>query len=160
MEEVFGKTSGNIKIKGLLDCFEENEFLAEWKNLEEKWKKRGVEGYHFLKYLTETKKDLMKSSMIASVRKRCGLGDPTKQYDQNANEAMNSVIKKAKGKGHISVEETIKLLHQEVKSQEEKLKMSFIGKREWQVTNEVKDELQITEQKYASMNSEMKTRYF
>ena len=36
MEETFGKTSGNIKIKGLLDCFEENEFLAEWKNLEEK----------------------------------------------------------------------------------------------------------------------------
>ena len=160
MEEVFGKTSGNIKIKGLLDCFEENEFLAEWKNLEEKWKKRGAEGYHFLKYLTETKKDLMKSSMIASVRKRCGLGDPPKQYDQNANEAMNSVIKKAKGNGLISVKETIKLLHQEVKSQEEKLKMSFIGKGEWQLTNEVKDELQITEQKYASMNSEMKTRYF
>ena len=53
MEEIFGKTFGNIKIKGLLDCFEENEFLGEWKNLE-KWKKRGVEGY---KYLTETRKD-------------------------------------------------------------------------------------------------------
>ena len=160
MEEVFGKISGNIKIKGLSDCFEENEFLAEWKNLKEKWKKRGVEGYHFLKYLTETKKNLMKSSMIASVRKRCGFGDPPKQYDQNANEAMNSVIKKAKGKGLISVKETIKLLHQEVKSQEKKLKMSLTGRGEWQLTNEVKDELQITEQKHASMNSEMKTRYF
>ena len=59
MEETFGKTSGNIKIKGLLDCFEEIGFLAEWKNLEEKVKKRGVEGYQFLKYLTETKKDLI-----------------------------------------------------------------------------------------------------
>ena len=29
MEEIFGKTSGNINFKGLLDCFEENEFLAE-----------------------------------------------------------------------------------------------------------------------------------
>ena len=121
--------------------------------------KKGVEGYQFLKYLTETKKDLMKSSMIASVRKRCGLGDPPKQYDQNANEAMNSVVKKAKGKGIISVKETIKLLHQEVKSQEEKLKMSLIGRGEWQLTNEVKGVLQITEQKYASMNSEMKIRY-
>ena len=81
MEEIFGKTSGNIKFKGLLDYFEENEFLAEWKNLK-KWKKRRIEGYQFLKYLTETKNDLMKSSMIASVRKRCGLGDPPKQYDQ------------------------------------------------------------------------------
>ena len=67
MEDVFRKTSGNIKIKVLLYCFEENEFLAEWKNLEGKWKKRGVKAYQFLKYLTETKKDLMKSSMIASV---------------------------------------------------------------------------------------------
>ena len=29
MEEIFGEKSGNIKIKGFLDCFEENEFLAE-----------------------------------------------------------------------------------------------------------------------------------
>ena len=76
--------------------------------------------------------------MIVSVRKRCGLGDPPKQYDQNANEAMNSVVKKTKGKGIISVKEIIKLLYQEVKSQEEKLKMSLIRRREWQLTNEVK----------------------
>ena len=44
------------------------------------------------------------------------------------------------------------MLHQEVKSQEEKLKMSLIGRGEWQLTNEVKDVLQITEQIYASMN--------
>ena len=95
------------------------------------------------------------------IRKRCGLGDPQKQYYQNANEAMDNVIRKAKGKGikSVSVKETIKLLHQEVKSQEEKLKMSLIGRGEWQLTNEVKGVLQITEQKYASMNSEMKIRY-
>ena len=67
IEGVFEKTSGNIKIKELLDCFEGNEL---------KWKKKGLKGYQFLKYLTETKRDLMKSSMIASVRKRCRLGDP------------------------------------------------------------------------------------
>ena len=52
------------------------------------------------------------------------------KYDQNANEAMNSVIKKARGKRIISVKETIKILHQEVKSQEEKLNMSLIGRGE------------------------------
>ena len=80
------------------------------------------------------------------------------KYDQNANESMNSVIKKARGKRIISVKEAIKLLHQEVKSQEEKLKMSLIGRGEWQLINEVKGALQITEQKYASLNSEMKIR--
>ena len=94
------------------------------------------------------------------IRKRCGLDDPPKQYDQNSNDAMNRGIKKAKGKGIISVKEAIKLLHQKVKSQEEKLNTSLIGRGEWQLTNEVKDMLQITEQKYASMNSEMKIRYF
>ena len=68
MEKVFRGTSGKIKIKGLLDCFEENEFLVEWTDLEEKWKKRGVERYQFLKNLNETKKDIMKSSMVASVQ--------------------------------------------------------------------------------------------
>ena len=73
---------------------------------------------------------------------------------------MNRGIKKAKGKGIIPVKEAIKLLYQKVKSQEEKLKTSLIGREEWQLTNKVKDVLQITEQKYASMNSEMKIRYF
>ena len=45
------------------------------------------------------------------MRKRCGLGDPPKLYDQNANEVMN-IVKKAKGKGIISIKETIKMLHQ------------------------------------------------
>ena len=72
---------------------------------------------------------------------------------------MNSVIKKARGKRIISVKETIKILHQEVKSQEEKLNMSLIGRGEWQLKNEVKGVLQITKQKYSSMNSEMRIRY-
>ena len=97
--------------------------------------------------------------MNASVRKRSGLGDRSKQH-HNTHEAMNGVIKKTKGKGIISVKKTIKLFHQEVKSQEEKLKMSLIGRGELQLTNEVKDVFQITEQKYASMNSELKIRYF
>ena len=63
--------------------------------------------------------------MVASVQKRCGFGDPPKQYDQNANEAMNSVVKKDKGKGIISVKETIKLLHQEVKRSRRKTKDEF-----------------------------------
>ena len=58
--------------------------------------------------------------MIASVQKRCGLSDTAIQYDQNANEAMNSVIKKTKGNVTIFLKETIKSIHQEVKSQEEK----------------------------------------
>ena len=51
------------------------------------------------------------------------------------------------------------MFYQEVKSQEEKLKMSLIGRGEWQLTKEVKGVLQIDEQKYASINSLMKIRY-
>ena len=51
------------------------------------------------------------------------------------------------------------MFYQEVKSQEEKLKMSLIGRGEWQLTKEVKGVLQIDEQKYASINSKMKIRY-
>ena len=72
----------------------------------------------------------MQSSRTASVRKRYGLGDATKQYDQNADEAMNSVVQKTKRKGIIFVKKTIKLLHQEVKHQEEKQKTSLIGRGE------------------------------
>ena len=44
MCEIFGKTSGTTKVKGLLDVTSEDQFELEWKRLEEIWKGRGSKG--------------------------------------------------------------------------------------------------------------------
>ena len=66
--------------------------------------------------------------MLTEVREKCGLGLPPKDYNQNANEAINSFIKRVKGPGKLSLKETIQLLQKEVRGQEENAKLAVLGK--------------------------------
>ena len=53
--------------------------------------------------------------MLAKVREKCRLGSPPKDHNQNANEAINSLIKSAKGPGKLSLKETMQLLQKDVR---------------------------------------------
>ena len=160
MEEIYGKRCGNLKIKGLLDVVDDREFEEKWKTLEEKWKQRGNSGIAFLKYMQVYKKEKMRNCMIAGVRSKCGLGTPPEEYTQNANESINSVVKRAKGFGEISVKATIQIIQNEVSSQEEKLRQSLIGKGEWRIDEKFREKFEITEEKFYKMTNAQRQRYF
>ena len=44
----------------------------------------------------ETQKPLIIQSMLASTRERFALGSPSKDYNQNANEAINRMVRREK----------------------------------------------------------------
>eukprot|EP00112_Aurelia_sp_Birch-Aquarium-sp1_P024863 Seg8024.1 transcript_id=Seg8024.1/GoldUCD/mRNA.D3Y31 product="hypothetical protein" protein_id=Seg8024.1/GoldUCD/D3Y31 len=92
IKEIFGKKCGDIKIKGLLDVATAEQFEQEWCEIERKWIERGAIGAKFHKYVAEHKTELMKSSMIAGVREKCGLGNPPLEYTQNAKECSSTPI--------------------------------------------------------------------
>ena len=96
MCEIFGKTSGTTKVKGFLDVTSEDQFEFEWKRLEEIWKGRGSKGALFLSYMNVNKRNIMEKCTIAETRTRCRLGNPLDKYNQNANECVNSVLKRLK----------------------------------------------------------------
>ena len=159
MREIFGQTAGDLKVRGLLDCETDEEFEEEWKNLEMKWDERGMTGVTFKRYMVEHKKELMKKSMTAGVRRRCGLGDPPAEYDKNANESMNSVLKKSMTKDKkLSLKETVRLLQQEVKFQCDKLKLSMLGKGEWQLCEPYNALFGITEEAFYLLNQDKRER--
>ena len=66
--------------------------------------------------------------MLASTREACGLGKPPEDYTQNSNESINSMVKRSKGPGKLSLKEGIQLLQSEVHKQEEKIKLALVGK--------------------------------
>ena len=66
--------------------------------------------------------------MLYFVRKANGLRKPAEGYNQNANECINSVLKRSKGNYKISLKEVIQLIHNEVKLQEENLKLDIVAK--------------------------------
>ena len=100
-KEIFGVKSGNTKVKGLVDCNSDEEFEREFLRLVEIWKER-PRGEDFINYMKEHKKQLIKQCMLASTRERCGLGSPPKDYNQNGNEVIDSMIKRAKGPNKLS----------------------------------------------------------
>ena len=69
--------------------------------------------------------------MLLPVRRKCGIG--LDDYDQNCNESMNSMIKKAKEKSKLTIKETISLIKSEVKLQEDRLKSALIGRGDWKL---------------------------
>ena len=60
----------------------------------------------------------MKTSTIASVGEKCGLGKPPAEYIQNSNESTNSMLKKLKGTGKLTVKDTVQIIKSEVEIQE------------------------------------------
>lgn len=66
--------------------------------------------------------------MLASTRERFGLGSPPKDYNKNANEAINSMARREKETNKLSMREGVQLMQQEVSYQDEKVKLVIIGK--------------------------------
>ena len=66
--------------------------------------------------------------MLASTRERFGLGSPPKDYNQNANEAINSMARREKEPNKLSMREGVQLMQQEVSYQDGKVKLVIIGK--------------------------------
>ena len=87
----------------------------------------------FVSYLRKHKKQKWLESRVYFVRKANGLGEPAEEYNQNANECINSVLKRSKGNYKISLKEAIQLVHNEVKLQEETLKLAIVAKVPWRI---------------------------
>ena len=126
----------------------EEEFERKWQQLTSSWLLRNG-GSAFTAYMLKNKKQKMKDKMIGLIRQNCGLG--FQEYDQNANECINSVIKKAKGKGILTIKETIKLIQSEVALQEERFKMALINRGEWKLAPEA-EKLKVSEEQYYRMS--------
>ena len=119
VEEIFGKEIGDTKIKGLMDCMCTSEFNELYERLRKIWVDR-PNGEAFAVYMDNFKKAEIKKSMMCSTRKNCGLGDPPKDYTQNGNESVNSLLKRSKGPGKLTMKETIKLIQEKYKIKKKK----------------------------------------
>ena len=127
IEEIFRKKVNDTKIKGLMDCNDEKEFDVFYDQLRELWVKR-PKGVEFSVFMDNYKRKAIKDSMLVETRKICGLGDPPEDYTQNANESINSMIKRGKASGKLSLKDTIQHFHREIQMQEEKVKLALVGK--------------------------------
>ena len=127
---------GETKIKRLLDCTSKKDFDKQYQKLKKIWETK-ANGEKFVSYIEKSKTQHFRDNMLAEFREKWGLGSPPKDYNQNANETINSLIKRAKGLGKLSLEETIQLLQKEFRGQEENVKSALLGKGNISLPNNI-----------------------
>ena len=79
--------------------------------------------------------------------------EPAEEYNQNANECIHSVLKRSKGNYKISLKETVQLIFNEVRLQEENIRLAILAKGPWRMRTAYKSKLQVSEEYYYQLNS-------
>lgn len=143
LTDIFGRRVENKKIKGLVDCSTTSELENSHNDLKPAWIDRHRSGKEFSTYFEKHKLELIKATMSQNIRSMAGLGFPPEVYNQNANECMNSVLKRdiPNDKKRMSVTEFIdhcRSLEQRQRTQEQ---LAMIGRRELKVCHELYNDL-------------------
>lgn len=134
----------------LVSSKSKEEFKDRLTRLKDKWICRHREGEKFFKYFKQRKADQIANCTTAEVRSLSGLGYPPKLYLQNANECMNSVIKRAQNK-KMDVVDCIENLRKEVHNQQSMKKLAMISRGEFSVADNFSGFL-VDEDEFFKMN--------
>ena len=100
-DEVFGKVDSNVYQPGLLDAESSTDFDVKLESLREEWKERGDDIERVFKWI-ESRAGMMKTKMIASVRRAARLSPITKDsaipshFLTNDAESNNNRLKSVK----------------------------------------------------------------
>ena len=129
------------------------EFDTMYNRLEAKWPST-INGDKCVKYIEEHKREKLWKNMTWGLM--CvlagGLGNPPVEYTQNANESVNSMVKRAKDTGILTLKDIITFIKQEANNQRDKIKLAQIGKGEWRVKEEFVSGNESTSQTYYCMS--------
>ena len=114
----------------------------------QKWCALGNSEAQFSEYFRLHKLQHIRNCMAAELRVMVGLGFPPKPYTQNANNCINSVVKRSKETRSLSLKSIVQLLRSVVKDQEKQVKLSFIVSGEWTIRKEYNQFQERVEQFY------------
>ena len=129
-KDIFGSTIGDSVVKGLVESNSHDEFGNNAEELMQKWCALGNSEAQFSEYFRLHKLQHICNCMTAELRAMVGLGFPPKPYTQNANECINSIVKRGRETRSLSLKSIVQWLRSMVKDQEEQVKLSFIGSGE------------------------------
>ena len=97
LNDLFGQKEGSHYSEGLVDTSNEKMYEAVFTKLVENWKKLDILSSvlaKFVDWFVAYKSRVLKSSMLKSVREKCGLGSPPVSFTTNASESINAMLKR------------------------------------------------------------------
>ena len=150
-EIVLSDIFGSQQVEGLIDSEDEKEFELGFDILATKWKKLDSQGDQslnsFSRWFYQYKSALVKSSMLKSIRRKGGLGDPPLQFTTNASESVNFVLKSKVDYRKNELPEFLDKLKSVIDEQERELERAIIGRGKYKLCDDFK-RLEISEDEW------------
>jgi hypothetical protein len=155
MDKLFGVQMDNDRIDGLVQAKSDEEFNTALDEF--------IEFLHtipntseFLNYFMKYKVDFFEKNLRADYRKKAGLGDPPRPYDQNASESMNNLLKYKIDKEK-QLFEFIKYYEAVLKQEQEKIEISLTGAGRFKIKTEF-EKCFLTPAAYASASKQARVK--
>jgi hypothetical protein len=156
MKEYMAEISGT-STESLVSSKTKEQFTERLTGLKEKWTTRHKEGGKFYNFFLQRKP--FRNCLTAEVRSLSGLGYPPDVYSQNANECMNSVIKRVAQNKKMDVIDCIENLRKVVAHQQNMKKLTMISRGELLVTDEFADAM-VDEDDFFKMTKQQQNASF
>lgn len=156
--DIFGKKVGSTLLEGLVDSedvvsFEDNAAL-----LLEKWMRNEDELVaieEFCRWFVKNKVDVIRKSMLRSVREEAGLGSPPEPFYTNSSECVNSIIKMKVGYKRNELPQFVAKLRELCDEQEREVERAVIRRGKYRLRPQYK-QLEVDEGKWFSMSQDQR----
>lgn len=161
LDDIFGKKVGIMYVEGLVDScdaeFEENveKLISKW-SIMSQTSRSDLES--FIDWFRAHKVNLIKESMVCSVREDCGLGSPPVAFTTNACEAANSVLKKKVNYKRNELPEFVRQLRELVDEQDREVERALIGRGKYELRSQYQS-WQLAESKWFNMSTEQRGKH-
>ena len=136
--DIFGKSEGNVRMEGLVDCSSIVDFDSKFEALEETWNSRespysGHSGPRFFSYFRRYYAVVVRHHMRKDLREAVGLGSPPAILTTNASECVNSVLKKGVNYKESQWPEFVKRMKDVVDAQRDEIIRALSGRGQYRL---------------------------
>ena len=159
MTDVFGQQLGSVHNEGLVDNddFERNleSAMESWRNLE---LTRISDIEKFISWFVEYKVEVIRNTMLRTVREDCGLGNPPSMFTTNASESINALLKhKVDYKKH-QLPDFIDIVGELVAEQKQEVERAVVNRGKWRFRSQYQF-LQVQESVWFTMNAQQRQKH-
>ena len=158
LNDIFGHQEGSTFFEGLVDSSNEEEFESKLAMLKDQWEeKENIHGTKtgFYNWFVQNKANVMKSTMLKTVRTEAGLGSPPRIFTTNASETTNSIIKSHVSHKSCRLMEFVTHLKDIVDEQEREVERAVLRRGKFQFKDEYLH-LEVDENHWFAMSQEQR----
>lgn len=161
LDDLFGKKVGSTQLEGLVDCADEGAFDEKLRLLVQKWKSHEESNEavsDMCEWLFKNKVDVIRRTMLRSVREEAGLGCPPDAFYTNASECVNSIIKVKVEYKRSELPQFICKLHELCEEQKREVERAVICRGKFRLRPQYRH-LEVSENKWFKMTREQRTQH-